>query len=214
MEMLRCIGTVLAWTVAILSGVAVGVCQFFVLSVVFFVVSLRIPGCSDHDFEVQYVVANSFSDPRIKSAENVLGDIIPRSATEIRAELHEGCFLGGMFQQVRCHVGPDAMRAFIKDKGWNFRYDSTMKNENEEYPDAHLGFCGFLGDFWDEEYKPCTIPSLALSPDLVKVPVRSKRPRPCSRRFWSYLYIYKNNGGYRLFYDVETETFYYDWSSN
>ena len=49
---------------------------------------------------------------------------------------------------------------------------------------------------------------------VAEVCVRRSRPLPCTGRFWSYLYIYKNNGGYRLFYDVETETFYYDWSSN
>ena len=214
MKLLLKIGKVVFWTVAAASCGIIGLCLLFLLVIVCFIVSLHIPGCNAHDFEVQYVVANSFDDPRIEPAKDVLEDLIPPSATEIRAELHAGCFLGGAGQQVRCHVGPDAMRAFIKDKGWNFRYDSTMKNENEEYPDAHLGFCGYLNDFWDENESAFPVPSLALSPDLAQVPIRRKRPQPCSGRFWSYQYIYKNNGGYRLFYDVETETFYYDWSSN
>ena len=214
MKLMLKIGKVIFWTIAAACCGIIGLSLLFLLAIVCFIVSLHIPGCNAHDFEVQYVIANSFDDPRIEPAKDVLEDLIPPSATEIRAELHAGCFLGGAGQQVRCHVGPDAMRAFIKDKGWNFRYDSTMKNENEEYPDAHLGFCGYLNDFWDENESAFPVPSLALSPDLAQVPIRRKRPQPCSGRFWSYQYIYKNNGGYRLFYDVETETFYYDWSSN
>lgn len=120
-----------------------------------------------------------------------LKEYIPVESTDIKARRKQGDLLGGALIRIRCHVEPDAMRRFIEKGTFRYRFDSTMTNANPRYQQAVLEIPNWSGDFWENSSFP-------------------KR----GGEFWSYNYIYDNNGGYRCYYDLTNKVFYYEWSSN
>ena len=120
--------------------------------------------------------------------------LLPHNATDVYVDCHPGGFIGGQHIFIRCKVSPDDLRAYIKEKGYNFRFDSAQINENSKYPDGGLG--------WPNEDGTSVLGSRCGN-GLCDVD-----------EYWSYNHIYTNNGGYRMFYDVRRQLFYYDWSSN
>lgn len=176
-------------------------------------VCLLLLGCEELQEKHYYIVAKSFSDSRINPARHLLKEMIPENSKDIRAEIHCGGFMGGFSEKVRCKVDPKSLREFIELKKWNFRFDSTMKNENEEHPSALLEPPHFDGDFWEADRQiRHALPMWASSAE--KERVRCHDDYTLSGKFWSYNDIHLNGGGYRLYYDVINEVFYYDWSSN
>lgn len=172
-------------------------------------------GCEELQEKHYYIVAKSFSDSRINPARHLLKEMIPENSKDIRAEIHCGGFMGGFSEKVRCKVDPKSLREFIELKRWNFRFDSTMKNENEEHPSAILEPPHFDSDFWeaDKRFRHETHPSV-ISSSIDDVQIKFRDEYVLSGKFWSYNDIHLNGGGYRLYYDVINEVFYYDWSSN
>lgn len=175
-----------------------------------------IPGCDPFKGDEYYIVADSFNDSRIDPIKRQLKAMIPESAQMIRAEIREGGFFGGGRARVRCRVDPKAMLAFIKaNSDWKFRFDSTLVNENKENPYDVPSVPYFSGDFWSGKESPeIAIPTIDLNGDVKDEVVKRPNPYQLSDKFWAYYFIEKNHGGYRLYYDVINEVFYYDWSSN
>lgn len=172
-------------------------------------------GCDELEERHYYIVAKSFEDSRVNPVREQLEKLIPVNAREIRAEIHRGGFMGGFSEKVRCKVDPKSLREFIESKKWNFRFDSTMKNENKEHPSAILEPPHFDSDFWeaDERFRrEMRSPVITSSANAVQIKFRDEYV--LSGKFWSYNDIHLNGGGYRLYYDVINEVFYYDWSSN
>lgn len=136
----------------------------------------------------------SIDDPVLGIHQKRAKSLLPQGATDIYISCNPGCFIGGGCDFFRCKVTPSDLMAFIKEKGYKFRFDSSQKNENSEYPQAALG--------WPND------DGTSLSG------VRSFNGLGGADEYWSYNYIYTNNGGYRMFYDVKRQLFYYEWSSN
>lgn len=170
-------------------------------------------GCGELEEKNYYIVAKSFSDSRINPARELLKEMIPENAKEIRAEIHCGGFMGGFSEKVRCKIDPDSLRVFAKRKNWDFRVDSTMKNANYENPDAVLEPPQFDGDFWEPDRRMRHEFPIWSAPDA-DGQSRIVDEYVLSGKFWSYNDIHLNGGGYRLYYDVVNEVFYYDCSSN
>lgn len=136
----------------------------------------------------------SIDDPTMDPYRKKIVGLLPHNATDVYVDCHPGGFVGGQHIFIRCKVSPDDLRAYIKENGYNFRFDSTQINENSKYPDGGLG--------WPNEDGTSVLGSRCGN-GLCDVD-----------EYWSYNHIYTNNGGYRMFYDVRRQLFYYDWSSN
>mgnify|MGYP003321014163 CR=1 FL=1 len=135
--------------------------------------------------------------------ESVPRNCLPPHSTDIYVDYNPGGLLGGSRTFVRCKIDPESLRAFIRERKLEFRYDSTQCNANkknkiddfigwwpkEDGKDLMGGAPNLEIDYWKGTYSDVT-------------------------EYWSYNFIYTNNGGYRMFYDVKRQLFYAQWSSN
>lgn len=136
----------------------------------------------------------NIDDPALEGHREKAVALLPRGATDIYISCDPGCFVGGSSDFFRCKISPGDLLAFIKKEGYNFRFDSTQVNENSKYPQGHPGWPNADGT------------SLSGS--------KCFRGLCDVDEYWSYNYIYTNNGGYRMFYDLKRQLFYYSWSAN
>lgn len=136
----------------------------------------------------------NINDPVLGCRREKAVALLPRGASDIYISCDPGCLAGGGREFFRCKVTPNDLRVYIKERGYNFRLDSTQVNEN--------GKCPYGCPGWPNEDGTSLLGSKCFR-GLCDVD-----------EYWSYNYIYTNNGGYRMFYDVKRQLFYYSWSAN
>ena len=158
-------------------------------------------GCGEGMKEPVKVECRTYEDPALDKISRHVVDCLPQHSTDLYVSYNPGCFLGGAYTFVRCKVSEEGLRSFISDRQLSFRFDSTQENANKEnkreiaktWPDAEgKGMLGFIPDNKENWANTCS--------DVDE--------------YWSYNFIYDNNGGYRMFYDVKRQLFYAEWSSN
>ena len=164
--------------------------KFVVLLVLGILVSVLL-GCDSSEASF-FVEGETLDAPSLQEVRNAIRGCIPMEARNIKVERHNGDFLGGASQKVKCTVSPEALRRFIQKEGLTFRFDSTVVNACKEGPRDGQFMPNIWGDFWKNDWDDAQ----------------------GTGEFWSYTNVYPNYGGTRCVYFVSTETFFYDWSSN
>lgn len=158
-------------------------------------------GCGEEPTEPCTVECQNYDDIALDKIRQYVADCLPPKVTDIYVNYRPGCFLGGTYKFVRCKISKDDLQSFISAQQLEFRFDSTQENANKKekgeiaktWPNAEGdGMLGFIPDNkenWLNTYADVD-------------------------EYWSYNFIYTNNGGYRMFYDVRRQLFYAEWSSN
>ena len=86
------------------------------------------------------VQCTNINDPVLGCHREKVAALLPHGATDIYVSCDPGCFGMGASEFFRCKVSPDDLRLYIKEQGYNFRFDSTQVNENSKYPSGGLGW--------------------------------------------------------------------------
>ena len=113
-----------------------------------------------------------------------LGSRVPKSATDITSDLWTGVF--SLSEKIRCHVPKSDFVAFAKQKDWELRSDTYSYNSRTKRDDGGDPVSWLVREF------DGTTPT----------------------NYLSYNYIYTNNGGITVLYDVDREIMYYSDSTN
>ena len=113
-----------------------------------------------------------------------LGDRTPVDATNITYKLWTGGL--SMSEMLKCHVSKGSFMAFAKKNDWVLRSDTYSYNSRTKIDDGCDVISWLLREF------DGTMPT----------------------NYLSYNYIYTNNGGITVLYDVDHEIMYYSDSTN
>lgn len=158
-------------------------------------------GCDAEQCAPCKVECQRYEDDGLNKIRKYVVDCLPPKSRDVHVMYNPGCFLGGAHTFVRCRIEEDDLKAFIADRGLRFRFDSTQENANKECKEEIAktwpnekgdGLLGFIPENKESWLNTCS--------DVDE--------------YWSYNFIYTDNGGYRMFYDVKRHLFYADWSSN
>lgn len=155
------------------------------------VLLLLVVGCDRGLTKPIKIECHSYDDAALDIVRDAVSNCLPPNSTDIYVDYNPGCLLGGACTFIRCRIMEKDLRTFIKRRRLDFRFDSTQANANNEKQDGLVEtWPNETGDgFWG--FKPTNVDE-----------------------YWSYNFIYTNNGGYRMFYDVKRQLFYAEWSSN